>query len=56
MVVNRTIRGLANYPTGVSVLITINPSEVMTNGFEKVEVPVNWNPKLIDLRRNVFTS
>jgi hypothetical protein len=26
IVVNRTIRGMANYPTGVSVLMTINPS------------------------------
>ena len=48
---NRNIAGVANYPTGVSVLITINPSESMVSGFEEVKVPEDWNPKVVDLRK-----
>lgn len=33
IVVNRTFPGIQNYPTGVSVLVTINPSLQQTNGF-----------------------
>ena len=54
VVVNRNIKGFANYPTGVSVLVSINPSEEMVNGFEKVQVPLDWNPRLIDLRKTNF--
>lgn len=32
------------------MLVTVNPSVSMTNGFEEVKVPEDWNPKLIDLR------
>lgn len=51
VVVNRTISGVANYPTGVSVLITINPSISQISGFKKIEVPGDWNPKLINLKK-----
>ena len=51
IVVNRNIAGVANYPTGVSVLITINPSESMVSGFEEVKIPEDWNPKVVDLRK-----
>ena len=54
VVVNRNIKGFANYPTGVSVLVSINPSEEMVNGFEKVQVPNDWNPRLVDLRKTNF--
>eukprot|EP00347_Sterkiella_histriomuscorum_P014117 403362106 len=58
IIINRSVRGLGlNYPTGISVLATVNPSIMQVNGFEQVTFtlqnsdPENilWNPKLIDL-------
>lgn len=37
IIVNRDVRGLQNYPTGIGVLMTINPSlEQVNGGFFKV--------------------
>ena len=56
VVVNRTISGLANYPTGVSVLMTINPSPAQLGGFPKIRVMPRWHPKLIDVRNVALTT
>lgn len=32
IIVNRDVRGMLNYPTGIGVLMTINPSEEQVNG------------------------
>ena len=57
IIVNRDVRGLLNYPTGIGVLMTINPSEEQTNGgFFKAQLPENWNPTLIDYKSVVVNS
>ena len=52
VVVNRIIKGFGNYPTGVSVLMTINPSQSQVSGFSPVyKSPHDWNPRVADLRK-----
>ena len=52
VVVNRFVKGFANYPTGVSVLITINPCQAQVSGFKpKLKPPKGWNPRVLDLRK-----
>ncbi len=53
VVVNRGFKGCFNYPTGLSSLITINPSEQQVNGFEYVVPPVGWDPMVVDCRSGV---
>ena len=54
IVVNRTIKGFANYPTGISVLITVNPCPEQVSDIENNEqsLPTNWNPRVLDLRKS----
>ena len=52
VVVNRGFRGCFNYPVGISVLTTLNPSMRQVDGFEKVNVPETWSPAFLDFRQN----
>ncbi|TNV80667.1 hypothetical protein FGO68_gene12481 [Halteria grandinella] len=61
IVVNRTIRGFNNYPTGVSVLITINPCSEQVSGFKETvrfheQVEHSWNPRVYDIRKRVHVN
>lgn len=58
VVVNRTISGFANYPTGVSVLITVNPCNEQVSGFKDAykfrdQIEPSWNPRIYDIRKRV---
>ena len=52
IVINRTISGgIMNYPSGVSVLLTINPSVTqISGGFAPGLIGNAWNPRFVDLR------
>lgn len=54
VVVNRGFKGIFNYPTGLSSLITVNPSEEQVNGFQYVVPPAGWDPMVYDCRSNVI--
>jgi len=50
IVVNRTFTGFLNYPTGATVLVTVNPSEKQSSGFLPRATPASWNPRVIEVR------
>ena len=56
VVINRGFTGLFNYPVGIAVLSTINPSEHQTSGFANVIIPEIWNPTVIDCRSQAILT